>query len=270
MDSKKITSTYHRNVYDNFLIHWKYVKREKVNGKWKYYYKTDEEREHDAKEAVQETLGNFVAAIKPKTENKERSQNPNAKVVKGSIIDKVKDMLGYDEKADYEKQEAKLEKARAVTAKSKERLDKAQNKYSEATSELEQKKSDLDAAMKNEKRAEKAYVEKRGAESDQQKKKNLENAMDARKDAEKEYETAKHKADMAAKALNQTDSAYAEFTARTQHVYNDYELAKSAYETTFAFKVSELSDKFQKKIDNGRNSVVDLLNKLDKNKRRVS
>jgi hypothetical protein len=33
--------SYHGRIYDNFLMHWKYIKREKVGGKWKYTYKDD-------------------------------------------------------------------------------------------------------------------------------------------------------------------------------------------------------------------------------------
>ena len=41
MDEKDLTTLYHSRVYDNFLMHWKYVKREKVGDKWRYTYKDD-------------------------------------------------------------------------------------------------------------------------------------------------------------------------------------------------------------------------------------
>lgn len=41
MDEKDLTTLHHSRVYDNFLMHWKYIKREKVGDKWKYTYKDD-------------------------------------------------------------------------------------------------------------------------------------------------------------------------------------------------------------------------------------
>ena len=69
MDNKDLIHRHNSRIYDNFLMHWKYVKREKIVGakkgenKWKYFYKND------------------------KTGNNTKS-----------IIDKAKDALGFDEK----------------------------------------------------------------------------------------------------------------------------------------------------------------------------
>ena len=41
MDEKDLATLYHSRVYDNFLMHWKYIKREKVGDKWQYTYKDD-------------------------------------------------------------------------------------------------------------------------------------------------------------------------------------------------------------------------------------
>ena len=41
MDEKDLTTLHHSRVYDNFLMHWKYIKREKVGDKWHYTYKDD-------------------------------------------------------------------------------------------------------------------------------------------------------------------------------------------------------------------------------------
>lgn len=41
MDEKDLTTLYHSRIYDNFLMHWKYIKREKVGDKWQYTYKDD-------------------------------------------------------------------------------------------------------------------------------------------------------------------------------------------------------------------------------------
>ena len=69
MDNKDLIHRHNSRIYDNFLMHWKYVKREKIVGakkgenKWKYFYKNN------------------------KTGNNTKS-----------IIDKAKDALGFDEK----------------------------------------------------------------------------------------------------------------------------------------------------------------------------
>ena len=41
MDEKDLATLHHSRVYDNFLMHWKYIKREKVGDKWQYTYKDD-------------------------------------------------------------------------------------------------------------------------------------------------------------------------------------------------------------------------------------
>ena len=41
MNDKNLMQRHNSRVYDNFLMHWKYVKREKVGDKWKYTYKDD-------------------------------------------------------------------------------------------------------------------------------------------------------------------------------------------------------------------------------------
>lgn len=45
---------------DDYLQHWKYIKREKVNGKWKYYYHDDKvdktKREYNSAKAVKEAI----------------------------------------------------------------------------------------------------------------------------------------------------------------------------------------------------------------------
>ena len=41
MDEKDLTTLHHSRVYDNFLMHWKSIKREKVGDNWQYTYKDD-------------------------------------------------------------------------------------------------------------------------------------------------------------------------------------------------------------------------------------
>ena len=51
VDDKNLTQRYNSRIYDNFLMHWKYVKREKVGDKWKYYYDDGKKTEASANEA---------------------------------------------------------------------------------------------------------------------------------------------------------------------------------------------------------------------------
>lgn len=69
MDSRKITDIHNRRVYDNFLVHWKYVKREKIAGakkgekQWKYYYSLK-----DAVEGAKTRAEDVANTVKSKVE----------------------------------------------------------------------------------------------------------------------------------------------------------------------------------------------------------
>ena len=53
-----------RSVSDDELYHWKYVKREKVNGKWKYYYKDDNGKSKNAVNSISDITGMKESAAK--------------------------------------------------------------------------------------------------------------------------------------------------------------------------------------------------------------
>ena len=269
MDSRKITDAHRSNVYDNFLIHWKYIKREKIVGakegekKWKYWYKDDKDRTNTAKESVQNVFDKLTEATQKKktdvSKDKQKAQVPSS----SNVVDKVKDKLGFDEKATYEKQKSNLDKARENVAKAKERLEKAQTKYAQTASEAEQKKEALDVAEKKEKNAKQAYDRQVATVSEEKRKQNLDNATKQRETAEKDYKTAQTKADNAEKYLDQTQTAYDDFTKRTNAAYDGYQLAKTAYEDTVVYKVSELAENAKGLIDDGKNAVNNLFNKTD-------
>ena len=206
MDKNDLISTHNNRVYDNFLIHWKYVKREKITGakkgenKWKYFYKDDKS-----------------------------SKN------KPGIVDKIKDIVGYDEKEAYKKSKSKLDEAREKAQKAKELMDKAS--------------SELDAAYNKKRSAEQASKQKRGAESEQQRKKNLDTATKQVSDASKKYLDAVDKAVDTSKKAN---------TA-----YEEYSAAKYAYEDTAVYKVSEFYDNAKEVINTGKEAASDLLDKVD-------
>jgi hypothetical protein len=63
-------------IPDDALMHWKYVKREKVGGKWKYYYSLDELKK-DLKNAL--PINNQKNLNAPKTFAPVKQVNPVAK-----------------------------------------------------------------------------------------------------------------------------------------------------------------------------------------------
>lgn len=91
MDSRKITDVHNSKVYDNFLIHWKYIKREKIPGakkgekQWKYWYKDDEKRSNSAKETAQNTLDDLIDGVKKKSEKSKTILDNAAKSAKAMI-----------------------------------------------------------------------------------------------------------------------------------------------------------------------------------------
>lgn len=73
MDEKDLTTLHHSRVYDNFLMHWKYIKREKVGDKWKYTYKDNLK---NASSAVTDKIKNVPKAATAKiAANTEKVKN---------------------------------------------------------------------------------------------------------------------------------------------------------------------------------------------------
>ena len=72
MDKKDLISSHRSNVYDNFLMHWKYIKREKVGDKWKYTYKDDVVT--NAKSKLGKSVIDYKKAVA--TENKLKADKP--------------------------------------------------------------------------------------------------------------------------------------------------------------------------------------------------
>ena len=73
MDKKDLISSHRSNVYDNFLMHWKYIKREKVGDKWKYTYKDDAVT--DARTKLGKSVIDYKKAVA--TENKLKADKTN-------------------------------------------------------------------------------------------------------------------------------------------------------------------------------------------------
>ena len=86
----------------NYLIHWKYTKREKVNGKWRYWYDDLKEK---AQNVVKNTTDNTKEKVAAKTvETADKSVNAALKTVNKAagkldgLVDKTRDTLNklYD------------------------------------------------------------------------------------------------------------------------------------------------------------------------------
>ena len=87
---------------NNELYHWKYIKREKVNGKWKYIYSSP-----DVSTKKTGKLSQYINGIKRDVkESKERSIKRHSSVAKEFL----KDRLGYDELERYEDKQRKANK----------------------------------------------------------------------------------------------------------------------------------------------------------------
>lgn len=112
MDKKDLISSHHSNVYGNFLMHWKYIKREKVGDKWKYTYKDD------AVDKARTNLGKSVINYKKAvaTENKLKA-------------DKTHD--GELSKANLDMSDARIE-AYQATRNAKRAVEKARKEYDTA------------------------------------------------------------------------------------------------------------------------------------------
>ena len=112
MDKKDLISSHHSNVYGNFLMHWKYIKREKVGDKWKYTYKDD------AVDKARTNLGKSVINYKKAvaTENKLKA-------------DKTHD--GELSKANLDMSDARIE-AYQATRNAKRAVEKARKEYDAA------------------------------------------------------------------------------------------------------------------------------------------
>lgn len=110
MDKKDLISSHRSNVYDNFLMHWKYIKREKVGDKWKYTYKDDAVT--DARTKLGKSVIDYKKAVA--TENKLKADKP-----------KVNEALTTES---LNKSDAKVN-AQLATSTAKRAVEKARKEY---------------------------------------------------------------------------------------------------------------------------------------------
>lgn len=112
MNDKNLTQRHNSCIYDNFLMHWKYIKREKVGDKWKYTYKDDAVT--DARTKLGKSVIDYKKAVA--TENKLKA-------------DKTHD--GELSKANLDMTDARVE-AWQATNNAKRAVEKARKEYDAA------------------------------------------------------------------------------------------------------------------------------------------
>lgn len=105
MNDKTLMDSHRSNIYSNFLMHWKYIKREKVGDKWKYFYDDGKKTEAAANEAK-----TTVKQIKTKLD----SVNDTIELKNKLILNENKKIV--DAKMDYKKA-VDLNKARLAEGK---------------------------------------------------------------------------------------------------------------------------------------------------------
>ena len=234
MDKNDLISTHNNRVYDNFLVHWKYIKREKITGakkgdnKWKYFYKDDK-----------------------------FSKN------KPGIVDKIKDVVGYDERNEYENAQKKLDTARTNSDKAKKKLDDSIQKYDSAKKHKKSTESAVKDAAKMVDKARKAYESDPPGKRSSAKEKAWTNSA-------KKYETSVKEDAKASESLKTSGrekrQAVVENRTATRE-YNDASKkaddAKTAYEGTFLFKVTKLSDSAKATINKGKDAAGALIDAID-------
>ena len=112
MDDENLMQRHNSRIYDNFLMHWKYIKREKVGDKWKYTYKDDAVT--DARTKLGKSVIDYKKAVA--TENKLKA-------------DKTHD--GELSKANLDMADARVE-AWQATNNAKRAVEKARKEYDAA------------------------------------------------------------------------------------------------------------------------------------------
>lgn len=124
MDDKNLMQRHNSRVYDNFLVHWGYVKREKINGKWRYWYENPKTGKiigdkpsngervvnllKNGKEIIGDEVKDLLDNDKPITSswNTKKEQKTLGEKAK-SMVNTAKDKLGVDEREAYTKAKLK-------------------------------------------------------------------------------------------------------------------------------------------------------------------
>ena len=150
MDDKNLTQRHSSRVYENFLMHWGYVKREKINGKWRYWYENPktgktigDKPSNDERVANLLKNGKWIIGDdyydskfnKIETKKEQKSLSDKAK----SVVNTAKDKLGVDEREAYKDAKAAYENATDKKNEADQEAEKARRRF------LDDPKSDYKA-----------------------------------------------------------------------------------------------------------------------------
>lgn len=150
MDDKNLTQRHNSRVYENFLMHWGYVKREKINGKWRYWYENPktgktigDKPSNDERVANLLKNGKWIIGDdyydskfnKIETKKEQKSLSDKAK----SVVNTAKDKLGVDEREAYKDAKAAYENATDKKNEADQEAEKARRRF------LDDPKSDYKA-----------------------------------------------------------------------------------------------------------------------------
>lgn len=208
MNNKNLSDTHRSNIYSNFLMHWKYIKREKDGDKWKYTYKDDNVT------TAQSTLNKAKLAYKKAvaTENKLKNDKTNA--------DELLTTAGLN------KSDARVN-AQLATSEAKRAVEKARKEYDAV-------KAKSDASIGN--RIAKALNGEKSAKETKDKgvvEKQLSNGVtytvpyDEKLDGPKEDKPKKEQKSLSDKAKSIVNTAKDKLGVDEREAYKD---AKAAYE----------------------------------------
>jgi hypothetical protein len=111
---------------DNTLMHWKYIKREKVNGKWKYYYDLGETQKKNYEQAKKDYYSkvNELKRIRAKNVNGIETGIDHYSVANTKKKHALRDAL---KTAEYEYKTTPLYKREARAEKAKQNVAKVKN-----------------------------------------------------------------------------------------------------------------------------------------------
>ncbi len=154
------------------LQHWKYIKREKVNGKWRYYYNEDSSKKKGLKEVVKDKLGYDEKERWEEADNKVMKEHSDAnraldsyhgyqqylgdKYYRSPFIDPYTGKLKEAAQKAYDEEAEKLKELKAILDKEDKEAQQSGYDYHKALDEfyktplgkLEQAKNTIQAGKK--------------------------------------------------------------------------------------------------------------------------
>lgn len=206
--------------------------------------------------------------VHPDTKTWDNSTKTSSTAKKTSLVDRVKDMLGFDEQEAYETAKNNLDTAVKELSKREEQLATYKKEYDSASSNYDKKAEELATAKQERRKAEMMYARSGAASNDAR-----ERIQDDLKRTEQNLKTTTTRRDSALDNLQKVGLKYrtAEIDleiwqnkstpiAELQKRASD---AESAYKNTVLYKVSnrfeEMKNDVTDAVDRGKTKIASLL-----------